>query len=134
MAVPILYQDELTGILAVADKETDYDEKDREILETISAHITPILSTRLQRDIQERARREAEKKLRASLSDTEQARDSIDGILKSVADGLIVTDTYNRVVLMNRAAEDLLGVRFSEVIDRHIDFAIKEKTLREKVR
>ncbi len=134
MAVPILYQDELTGILAVADKETDYDEKDREILETISAHITPILSTRLQRDIQERARREAEKKLRASLSDTEQARDSIDGILKSVADGLIVTDTYNRVVLMNRAAEDLLGVRFSEVIDRPIDFAIKDKALREKVR
>jgi PAS domain S-box-containing protein len=134
MTIPILYQEELTGILAVADKETDYDEKDRETLEAISAHIAPILHARLQRDIEERTRREAEKKLQESLADTEQARDSIDGILKSVADGLIVTDTYNRVVLMNRAAEDLLGVRFSEVIDRPIDFAIKEKTLREKVR
>jgi len=134
MTIPILYQEELTGILAVADKETDYDEKDRETLEAISAHIAPILHARLQRDIEERTRREAEKKLQKSLADTEQARDSIDGILKSVADGLIVTDTYNRVVLMNRAAEDLLGVRLSEVIDRPIDFAIKEKALREKVR
>lgn len=134
MTVPILYQGELTGILAVADKETDYDEKDRETLGTIAAHIAPILLARVQRDIEERARREAEKNLQASLADTEQARDSIDGILRSVADGLIVTDIYNRVVLMNRAAEDLLGVRFSDVIDRPIDFAIKEKTLRDKVK
>jgi len=134
MTVPIIYQEELAGILAIADKETDYDEKDREMLEAIAAHIAPILQARLQRDIEERTRREAEKKLQESLADTEQARDSIDGILKSVADGLIVTDIYNRVVMMNRAAEDLLGVRFSQVIDRPIDFAIKEKLLRTKVR
>ncbi|MCP4198388.1 MAG: PAS domain S-box protein, partial [Proteobacteria bacterium] len=43
-------------------------------------------------------------------------------------------DEYNRVVLMNSAAEDLLGARLSMVIDRPIDFAIEEKNLREKVR
>jgi len=133
MTVPILYQAELIGILAVADKETDYDEKDRELLETIAAHIAPILQARLKRDIEERTRREAEKKLQKSLSDTEQARERVDGILKAVADGLIVTDPYNRIVLMNHAAEDLLGVRFSEAFDRPIDFAIKEKMLRDKV-
>ncbi|MBW1694475.1 MAG: PAS domain S-box protein, partial [Deltaproteobacteria bacterium] len=69
-----------------------------------------------------------------ALLDTEKSRDRIDGILKSVADGLIVTDVYNRVILMNRVAEDLLGVRFSEVIDRPIDFAIDEQTLRDKVK
>jgi len=72
--------------------------------------------------------------LNAALKDTEHARDRIDGILKSVADGLIVTDVYNRIILMNRAAEDLLGVHFSEVFDRPIDVAIKEKTLRDKVK
>jgi len=72
--------------------------------------------------------------LNAALKDTEHARDRIDGILKSVADGLIVTDVYNRIILMNRAAEDLLGVHFSEVFDRPIDIAIKEKTLRDKVK
>jgi len=134
MTVPILYQKELIGILAVAEKETDYDEKDREVLETISAHIAPILQARLQRDFEEKTRREAEIKLKASFLDTEQAKDKIDGILKSVADGLIVTDTSNRIVVKNRAAEDLLDDRLSEVIDHPIDYAIKEKTLRDKVR
>ncbi len=134
MTIPILYQGELTGILAVADKETDYDGKDWKTLETICAHIAPILFARVQRNIEERARGVAEKRLEESLADAAQARDKIDGILKSVADGLVVTDTYNRVVLMNRAAEDLLGVRFSEVVDRPIDFAIDEQTLRDKVK
>ena len=47
--------------------------------------------------------------------------------------GLMVTDIYNRVVLMNRTAEDLLGVRFSEVIDRPIDFAIQDETIRDGI-
>jgi len=51
-----------------------------------------------------------------------------------VGDGLIVTDLYNRVILMNRAAEDLLGARLSEVINRPIDFAIEDKTLRERIK
>ena len=72
------------------------------------------------------------KALRRALYDTEEARDKTDGILKSIADGLIVTDTYTRIILMNRAAEDMLGVRFSEVIDRPIDFAIKDETLRQR--
>jgi PAS domain S-box-containing protein len=77
---------------------------------------------------------ERTRELEKALLDTAQARDRIDGIVKSVADGLIVTDIYNRVILMNRTAEDLLGVRLSEMIDRPIDFAIQDETLRERVR
>ena len=77
---------------------------------------------------------ERTKELNRALYDTEQSRDRIDGILKSVGDGLIVTDLHNRVILMNRAAEDLLEVRLSEVIDRPIDFAIEDKTLRERIK
>ena len=81
----------------------------------------------------EEERKQAEEELNQALLDTEQAKDKIDGILRSVADGLIVTDIYNNVVLMNKAAEDLLGVGFSQAIGQPIDLAIKEKTLREKV-
>ena len=77
---------------------------------------------------------ERTKELNRALYDAEEARDRIDGILKSVGDGLIVTDLYNRVILMNRAAEDLLGVRLSEVIDRPIDFAIEDTTLRNRIK
>lgn len=71
--------------------------------------------------------------LNEALLDTEKARDNIDAILKSIADGLIVTDTQNRVLLMNHAAEDLLDIRFSEVIGQPINFIIKEKTLLDKI-
>ena len=83
-------------------------------------------SEKLERMVKERT-----SEIRRSLYDTEEARDRMDGILKSVADGLIVTDIYNRIILMNRAAEDLLGVRFSEVIDRPIEVALHDETLRE---
>jgi len=81
----------------------------------------------------EEKRKRAEEELNQALLDTEEARDKIDGILKSIADGLIVTDIYN-VILMNHAAEELLGVRYKDMFNRPIDFSIKEKTLREKVR
>ncbi len=82
----------------------------------------------------ERMVEERTKELNRALYDMEESRDRIDAILKSVADGLIVTDIYNKIILMNRAAEDLLNVRFSEVIDRSIDFAIQDKTLRDKIK
>ncbi len=72
--------------------------------------------------------------LNIALSDAEHARDYIDGILKSMADGLIVTDMYYNVVLMNRAAEDFLNVRLSDVINRPVDFAFSELTLRERIK
>ncbi len=85
-------------------------------------------STTLEKRVEERT-----KELNESLKETAEARDRIDGIVKSVADGLIVTDIENRVILMNQAAESLLGIRFSEIVGKPIDFAIEEKTLREKV-
>ncbi len=71
--------------------------------------------------------------LNLALTETELARGRIDGILKSIGDGLIVTDLHNRVVLMNRAVEDMLGVRLSEVLDQPIELAIKEASLREQI-
>ena len=75
---------------------------------------------------------ERTKELKRALYDTEEARDKIDSILKSVAEGLIVTDIYDRIILMNSAAEDLLNIRFSEVYGRHIDNAIQDIKLREQ--
>jgi len=60
----------------VANKPADYDEKDRLLVESAAAFIAPILSARLQRDVEEKARKQAEEALR------EQARrDPLTGIL-----------------------------------------------------
>jgi PAS domain S-box-containing protein len=118
--IKVRSKDEL-GILGEAfiDMSEDLKESYRKLEE---------YSTTLEEKVEKRT-----EELNRSLNETAEARDRTDGILKSVADGLIVTDINNRVILMNRAAEDLLGVRFSEVINRPIDYAIEEKTLREKV-
>lgn len=135
------------------DFENRYLHKDGSI-RTISWVATPLIEEGLMfcigRDITER--KQAEEKIKdyadnlelmveertemlsRALRETEEGRDKIDVILKSVADGLVVTDKQNRIVLMNKAAEELLNVRLSETIGRPIDFAIEDKTLREKIK
>lgn len=79
-------------------------------------------------------RRRAERAFRRALTEMEQAKDQIDAIFKSVADGLIVTDIYNRVMMMNHAAENLLGIYLSDVHNQLVDFAIKNDILRERIK
>jgi len=66
LTVPIVSQDATIGLLSVANKEGGYTEEDRDLLSGIARHISPILSARLQRDIEERERKRAEEALRAS--------------------------------------------------------------------
>ncbi|HUT62722.1 MAG TPA: PAS domain S-box protein [Anaerolineae bacterium] len=76
---------------------------------------------------------ERTKELNRALYDTEEARDRIDGILKSIGEGIIVTDVYNRVILMNRAAEDLLDVHLCDIINRPIECAIDDMILLDRL-
>lgn len=72
--------------------------------------------------------------LKQALLDTEDARDKIGGILKSIADGLIVTDNNSRVMLLNPAAENLLSISRNSAINRQIDHVIKDKTLLKNIK
>ncbi len=63
LALPIIHQGEVIGNFMVGNKPTDYDEKDRKLLETIAESMAPILKTRLQRNIQKRKRKQAEEDL-----------------------------------------------------------------------
>jgi PAS domain S-box-containing protein len=63
ISAPIIYQGNVIGLLQVANKSTDYDEKDIKIIETIANHVSPVLSARLQREIQEKMRKKAKEEL-----------------------------------------------------------------------
>lgn len=60
-------------------------------------------------------RQQVKRELEQALVEAEQARESVDLILKSVTEGLIVADMNQRITRMNRAAETLLGVTFEQV-------------------
>jgi PAS domain S-box-containing protein len=66
LVTPVMYGEQVIGLLEVANKSTDYSCKDQEFLETIAGKIAPILNARLQRDRQEKERKQAEEALRRS--------------------------------------------------------------------
>ena len=63
LSVPLVHNSELTGLLLVANKATDYSESDLEQLQRITDFLAPVLHARLQRDAQERARKRVEEEL-----------------------------------------------------------------------
>ena len=107
LAVPIIHQGKVIGQLVVANKATDYTQKDRELLEVIADRIAPILHARLQRDGQERDRRQSEDALRESEAKystlVEQAREGV-AIIEGVS-----------LAFANRAMETITGYATEEL-------------------
>ncbi|BCR03810.1 hypothetical protein DESUT3_08790 [Desulfuromonas versatilis] len=77
-------------------------------------------------------RKNLERELKEALEESEQARNRIDTILRSVAEGLIVTDDANRVLLMNQAAELMLGVACREVKNSPIEDLFQDQEVKIK--
>ncbi|MBE0518996.1 MAG: GAF domain-containing protein [Thermoplasmata archaeon] len=60
ISVPIIHQDELIGIFAVANRENDYEKDDVRHVKAISDFVAPVLHARLQRDRVDAERRKAD--------------------------------------------------------------------------
>jgi len=73
------------------------------------------------------------------LNEIEIERERMNAILVGIKDGIVITDMYNRVLKMNPAAEDILGIRLSQALERPVHFIIRnheiishiQKTVRE---
>jgi len=72
LAVPIIHDGKAIGNFMVANKLTDYEETDEELLKKIAAHTAPILHARLERDRQHRMRKRAEEELLKAHIELEQ--------------------------------------------------------------
>ncbi|MEZ4600005.1 MAG: ATP-binding protein [Syntrophotaleaceae bacterium] len=78
-------------------------------------------------------RKAAETGLKEALAFAEDARDKIDNIIESIADGLIVTDTRNRIVLINGKARELLAINAMELKGESIGRAVRDISLLDQV-
>jgi PAS domain S-box-containing protein len=98
ISLPILYQDEVIGLFQVANKQTDYDENDIRLLQSIAEHIAPILNARLQRDRQEEARKQAEEELR-------QHRDHLEELVEERT-----AELTRQSEIISRQAQEILEI------------------------
>jgi PAS domain S-box-containing protein len=76
---------------------------------------------------------ELEDNVRAATRNLSEEKEKLDVILHNMADGILVTDLQNRIILINPAAEYLLGITMKKVLGKKIDLSIHDETLREKI-
>jgi PAS domain S-box-containing protein len=53
----------------------------------------------------------ADEALKMALAESQEAKDRVELILRSVADGLVFTDLQGRILLLSASAEELLGIK-----------------------
>jgi PAS domain S-box-containing protein len=112
LAVPIIHQEEAIGNFMVGNKPTDYNEQDEALLKTIATHTAPILHAWLQRERQDRKRKEMSEALK-------RERDFTTAVLSVAGALVVVLDRAGRIVRFNRACENLTGYSFEEIEGRH---------------
>lgn len=95
---------------------------------------TEELSTANEQLIEQAAERiQAQAALSAALSELRADREKLDGILRSVPDGVLVTDSQLNVLHMNRAAEVLMGKKLDEVVGQPLRRISEEVNFLRKV-
>ena len=88
LSMPIVNQGETVGLLAIANKETDYVENDVQLLQMIADKVAPVLAARLQREKQEKARRMAEKEREILIAKLESTNAELDQFTHTVSHDL----------------------------------------------
>lgn len=86
----------------------------------------------LARDISDRKR--AKETLQQALHDSQTAKKQVDNILRSAADGLIVTDQRDRVTHINHIAEEMLNVTAKKVKGQAFTKLFIDPLLREQAK
>jgi signal transduction histidine kinase len=103
LALPIIHRDEAIGNFMVGNKVTDYDEKDKAFLGTIADHIAPVLNARLQRDRQQKERKEAQQALQEAHNNLERRVEERTAELRRLSSQLLEVEEKER----RRIAGDL---------------------------
>jgi len=118
---PLVVKDRLVGVTAFFSKRPI-----NEVVQASIASVVDMIAVGIERHRSEDA-------LQSALRDAEESRDNVDAILRSVADGLLVTDLENKVVLINQTAEHLLGIDSQEACGLPVETALHGRPFAEQM-
>jgi light-regulated signal transduction histidine kinase (bacteriophytochrome) len=78
LAVPLIYRGKVVGLFQMANKETDYDEVDLALAETLAGAIAPILDARFKAEREEEAKAQAQADLRELAADLRRSNEELE--------------------------------------------------------
>jgi PAS domain S-box-containing protein len=110
---PLIVNDRVVGVIAFFSKH-----QLAEHVQHVIASVADMIAVGIERHRTGQA-------LQKSLDEAKSGRENINAIVRSVADGLIVTDLNQRIVLINDAAEKLLNMKHTEVKGKFVKEATK---------
>ncbi|MFH1936369.1 MAG: ATP-binding protein, partial [Bacteroidota bacterium] len=109
--VPVIHQTRVVGLLQVANKETDYTIKDVQLLEALAASIAPILSARVERDMEEKRRTVAENSLAEKVVELERSNKELEQF------AYVASHDLQEPLRMVSSYTQLLERRYKEQLD-----------------
>lgn len=107
MSVPVIYHGTLIGNIVIGDKESDYKDSDKKLLETISDYIAPVLFSKLERNFKENERKFLDEELRKFKLGIERSGDAI-----------FITDKDGVIIYINPAFINVYGYNENEIIGK----------------
>ncbi|MBN1653238.1 MAG: PAS domain S-box protein [Deltaproteobacteria bacterium] len=103
LATPVVFNDQVIGLINQANKDGGYTDADRELIDEIAELIAPVLYAWIQRTLREQERERL-------LGEVQAERDRISALVASMQDEVWFADTQKRFTLANPAALRAFGL------------------------
>ena len=111
LTVPLIFQNDVIGLFAVANKDSGYGEQEERILKDIAEYIAPIMQSRMQQEKEERRRMEAEEIQHNQVLFLQQLLDSIPA-------PVFYKDIKGVYLGCNKAFEDFMGMTKEKIMGK----------------
>lgn len=123
LVVPIIFNDLILGIIAVANKNTDYSKADQKHLELIAKYISPTLKTRLEL---KKEKKEKEK----TQNDLQLSEFRFNKLTDTLSSAVFIHNRKNFIYL-NNAASVISGYTNDELLEIHYSKLVHPEYLME---
>lgn len=122
LCVPMRLHGRVVGVIEAMNKADgeDFDVQDSYLLTTIAAQSALLLeNSRLIAELQQRVDY-ANAELRAAYAQLESEKAKVETLIDQTASPVVAADAENQVVLLNDAAEEALGVRSEDALQKSV--------------